>query len=97
LVAELLGTDRNDQRVRATGLPFVEQPPASPELNPAEWVFEELRRAVEEKVDARIEDKVVAVGRELERLEADPDRVCQLTGWSWITAAVRRLPVIPAA
>jgi hypothetical protein len=29
--------------VKAVGLPLIEQPPAAPELNPAERVFEELR------------------------------------------------------
>jgi transposase len=50
-----------EQSVRALGLPLVELPPASPELNPAERVFEELRRAVEGKVYATLADKVAAV------------------------------------
>jgi hypothetical protein len=79
----------HDQGVRDLGLPLVEQPSASPELNPAERVFEELRRAVEGKVYATIEDKVAAVGAELERLEADPDSVRRLTGWDWIVGAVQ--------
>jgi transposase-like protein len=36
--------------VKAVGLPLIEQPPAAPELNPAERVFEELRREVEGRV-----------------------------------------------
>jgi hypothetical protein len=79
----------HDQGVRALGLPLVEQPPASPELNPADRVFEELRRAVEGKVYATLEDKMEAVGAELARIEANPDRVRKLTGWDWITAAVQ--------
>jgi hypothetical protein len=87
----------HDQGVRALGLPLVEQPPASPELNPAERVFEELRRAVEGKVYATLADKVAAVGAELARIEANPDRVRRLTGWYWITAAVQQLPHVRAA
>jgi hypothetical protein len=33
--------------VRESGVILVEQPAASPELNPAEWIFEELRRKIE--------------------------------------------------
>jgi hypothetical protein len=83
--------------VRAVGLPLVAQPPASPELNPAERVFEELRRAVEGKVYATLADKVAAVGAELARIEADPERVRRLAGWSWINDAVRQLPAVLAA
>jgi hypothetical protein len=78
-------------------VPLVEQPPASPELRPAERVFEELRRAVEGKVYATLEDKGEAVGAELARIDADPDRVLRLAGWDWITAAVEQLPRVHAA
>jgi hypothetical protein len=78
-----------DQGVRALGLPLVAQPPASPELNPTERVFEELRRAVEGKVDA--------VQAELARFDVDPERVHRLTGWDWITTSVGRLPTAHAA
>jgi hypothetical protein len=87
----------HDRGVRGLGLPLVEQPPASPELNPAERVFEELRRAVEGKVYATLEEKVQAVGAELARIEADPDLVRTLTGWDWIAAAVQQLPHVHAA
>jgi hypothetical protein len=43
------------------GLPLVEQPPTSPELNPAERVFEELWRVMEGKVYATLDEKVEAV------------------------------------
>jgi transposase len=87
----------HDQGVRALGLPLVEQPPASPELNPAERVFEELRRAVEGKVYATLEDKVAAVHAALERLDADPERVRSLTNWRWIREALCGLPTELAA
>jgi hypothetical protein len=62
------------------------------QLNRAERVFAELRRAVEGKVDATLADKVAAVGAELGPIEVDPERVRRLIGWGWITAAVRQLP-----
>jgi hypothetical protein len=96
LVWDRAATHR-DQGVWALGLPLVKQPPASPELNPAERVFEELRRVVEGKVYATIEEKVEAVAAELARIEADPERVRQLTGWDWITTAVQQLSRVHAA
>jgi transposase len=78
--------------VRAVGLPLIEQPPAAPELNPAERVFEELRRAVEGRVYGTIEKKMAAVERVLQELAASPERVQRLTGWSWIRVALAQLP-----
>ena len=70
--------------VRNIGLPLITQPPAAPELNPAERVFLELRRAVEGRSYDSLEDKIAVVERELTALAADPDRLRRLTGWAWI-------------
>jgi transposase len=78
--------------VEAVGLPLVKQPPASPELNPAERVFEELRRAVEGEVYGSIEKKMAVAEGELEAMAASPARVQRLTGWSWIRDALAQLP-----
>ncbi len=78
--------------VRAVGLPLIEQPPAAPELNPAERVFEELRREVEGRVHGTIEKKMAAVERVLQELAASPERVTRLAGWSWIRASLAQLP-----
>lgn len=86
------GPSHKTTTVREVGMPLVELPPYSPELNPAERVFEEVRRAVEGKIYATIDDKVAAVVAHLEWLEADPDRVRSLTHWSWIDAAFQHLP-----
>ena len=61
--------------VDSVGLPTIVQPPYSPELNPAERVFEEVRRWVEGKLYRSIEDKVEAVNAYLGELESDPGRV----------------------
>lgn len=79
-------------RVRTTGWPLIALPAYSPELNPAERVFEELRRAVEGKIYATLEDKMAAVDAALDRLASDPARVRSLTYWSWIADALNRLP-----
>ncbi len=81
-----------DADVRAVGLPLVALPPYSPELNPAERLFEEVRRRVEGQVYATLADKVDAVQAFLHELDADPARVRQLCGWDWLTAAHDALP-----
>ena len=47
--------------VRGVGLPLIGLPPYSPELNPAERVFQEVRRWIEGRVYRSIEDKVEEV------------------------------------
>ena len=81
-----------DAVVRATALPLVALPPYSPELNPAERLFEEVRRRVEGEVYATLADKVDAVEAFLRELDADPARVRRLCGWDWLTAAQDALP-----
>ena len=68
------------------------QPPYSPELNPVERVFEEVRRWVEGRVYGSIEEKVAAVNACLSGLESDPERVKSLVGWEWIKRNVHGLP-----
>jgi hypothetical protein len=51
--------------VKDVGLRLVEQPPYAPEVQPAERVFEELRRAVDGIIYETLEAKVAAVEREL--------------------------------
>ncbi|MDP6103003.1 MAG: transposase [Dehalococcoidia bacterium] len=86
-----------DRRMRGLGLPLIGLPPYSPELNPAERVFEEVRRWIEGKVYRSIEDKVEAVEAFLTEFESDPNRVRSLAGWEWIDEAVQYLPALLAA
>ena len=71
---------------------LIEQPPYSPELNPAERVFEYLRDKVEGKVYGTIEAKQDAVDTALQNLSANLDQVKSLVSWSWIRSAVIDLP-----
>lgn len=75
--------------VRAVGLPLVVQPAAAPELNPAERVFEEIRRHVEGRVYATLADKVARVETYLTELAAAPERIRSLAGWAWIRTALQ--------
>jgi hypothetical protein len=83
--------------VRGLGLPLIGLPPYSPELNPAERVFEEVRRWIEGKVYSSLENKVAAVEAFLSEFESDPNRVRGLAGWNWIEEAIQGSPVRLAA
>ena len=72
------------EMVRSVGLATIIQPPYSPELNPAERVFQEVRRWVEGRTYGSIDEKVEAVDAYLGELESDPGRVRSLTAWDWI-------------
>jgi transposase len=67
-------------------------PPYSPELNPAERVFEEVRREVEGRVYGSLRDKQQVVEEYLRELAAAPEKVRQLCGWSWVREALEQLP-----
>ena len=77
--------------VGEVGLRRIYQPPYSPELNPAERVFEAVRRWVEERRYRRIEAKQAAVEAVLRRLEAE-GKVSSLVGWPYIHQAFNVLP-----
>lgn len=81
-------SSHRSQPVKAVGLPLVIQPAASPELNPAERVFEEIRRRVEGRVYATLADKVAEVEAYLKELVATPERIRSLAGWAWIRQAL---------
>ncbi len=69
----------------------IEQPPYSPELNPAERVFEYLRARIEGEVYGTIAAKQEAVEAKLQQLAADPERVKSLAGWDWIHRSLAEL------
>jgi hypothetical protein len=77
--------------VREVGLRRVYQPPYFSELNPAERVFEEVRRWVEGRRYERIEAKKAAMEEVLRRLEAE-GKVSSLVGWRYIRQALNALP-----
>jgi hypothetical protein len=68
-------------------------PAYSPELNPAERVFEEIRRRTEGRVYDAVSDKQAVAQDYLNDLAADPDRVRRLCGWGWLTNALDSLPL----
>lgn len=74
--------------VAALGATLIVQPPYSPELNPAERIFEAIRAEVEGKVYATIADKQKAVEEFLKALSDAPERIKKLAGWGWIRETV---------
>ena len=80
------------ETVRGVGMSTIVQPAYSPELNPVERVFEEVRRWVEGRIYESIEEKVEAVEAYLSELGSDPGRVRSLVAWNWIGDAMRNLP-----
>ena len=76
----------------ALPLKSIFQPAYSPELNPVERVFEELRRGVEGRIYPTLAAKQQAVESILQELTADPARVKHLVGWNWIREALESLP-----
>jgi len=69
----------------------IEQPPYSPQLNPAERIFEYLRDRIEGRVYGSLAAKQAAVEAELQQLAADPERVKSLAGWDWIRQSIEAL------
>jgi transposase len=70
----------------------IKQPAYSPQLNPAERVFQYLRDKIEGQVYGTIAGKKRAVEAELKKLASTSDRVKSLTGWDWIRQSVSSLP-----
>ena len=69
----------------------IQQPPYSPELQPAERVFEYLRARIEGVVYGALDAKKEAVERELRTLASCPEKVRSLTCWDWIEKALTQL------
>jgi transposase len=80
------------QSVKAVGVPLIQQPAYSPELNPAERVFQEIRKEVEGRVYGQLDKKQAAVERVLEQFTADPEKLTSLTGWDWIRHTIENYP-----
>jgi transposase len=66
------------------GLIVLFLPPYSPELNPAERFFEELRKATANQIFKTIAEQEVAIEARLNQLADDTYAMKQLLGYDWI-------------
>ena len=78
--------------VRQVPVVRVPLPAYSPELDPAERIFREIRRTVEGEVYDSLQDKQKRVEQWLLAFAADPTRVRALTGWDWLVQQLRPEP-----
>jgi len=73
-----------EESVHGWGMPLVQQPEYSPELNPAERVNEEIRRFLNGKTFRTLAEKVLAVENRLRYWKAHPEFIQRLCGFPWI-------------
>ena len=71
------------------GLIVLFLPPYSPELNPTERFFEELRRATANHIFKTIEDQERVIGERINLLADDTQGMKQLLGYEWILEQCR--------
>lgn len=68
---------------------LVRLPPYSPELNPAELLWDELReKEFANRVFASLGAAMAQAARGLKRLENSPELLHSLTGWEWILDSI---------
>jgi transposase len=73
------------------GLTVIQLPPYSPELNPAERFFEEIRRATACKTFESIEEQEKVIEKALLSYIDDESKLKQLVGYKWIVEQYGRV------
>ena len=73
------------------GLIVLFLPPYSPELNPAERFFEELRKATANQIFKTIAEQEVVIERKLNELGDDINGMKRLLGYEWILRQCERV------
>lgn len=73
------------------GLIVLFLPPYSPELNPAERFFEEMRKATANQIFKSIEEQEKAIEKKINTLADDTDAMKQLLGYEWILKQAERV------
>lgn len=67
----------------------VSLPPYSPELNPAERFFEEIRKATANQIFETIEEQEVVIAEAVKALSLDEEKMRRLLGYEWIKEQMR--------
>jgi hypothetical protein len=89
------GADKG-KRLSALATKRVRLPPYSPELNPAERVFEAVRRHTEGRVFTMLDAKQEATERCPRTLTNEAGRVRRMCGQAWLREALAQLPPLGA-
>ena len=89
MVLDGAGWHRNESLVVPDNIRLVRLPPYSPELNPVEHLWDDLREKhfhnlVFESLDA-LEDHLEAA---LRKMENEPERIRSIIAWPWIINAL---------
>ena len=89
MVLDGAGWHRNESLVVPDNIRLVKLPPYSPELNPVEHLWDDLREKhfhnlVFESLDA-LEDHLEAA---LRKMENEPERIRSIIAWPWIINAL---------
>lgn len=77
--------------MKTLGIPLICQPPYSPELNPAERIFESIRQVVEGVVYKTLALKMQVVDSYLQALNKTPEKIQSLAGWAWINESIAQI------
>jgi len=85
-------TAHRGREMAKLGMNRILLPSYSPELNPAERIFEEIRRHIEGIVYPSLFAKQHRIDQFLRQLRADKDRLRQLVYWDWIETVFHQLP-----
>lgn len=79
------GWHRANELVIPENIRLIQQPPYSPELNPVEHIWDELReKYFHNRVFPSLKELIDILCQGLNDLIADPDRLCSLTGFPHI-------------
>ena len=88
MVVDGASSHKSRELVVPENLRLISLPAYSPELNPQEHVWDELReKAFPNRVSADMEQVVAGLRQELTALSADSARLRSLTAWPWIVVS----------
>ena len=71
------------------GMSVISLPAYSPELNPVERFFQELRRKIANRLFSSLEELEIALSEAMEEYFQDPEKVRQLCAYPWILEQVQ--------
>jgi len=96
LVMDNSGSHHSGQVTWPEGLERIDLPPYSPELNPAEQIFRELRGRLSNEVFEDVESLEARLCEELQQLWEDPEGIRRLTGYPWWLEAMQDIETCAA-